>query len=114
MTYDISTSALVRGADNITSAVDAQTLADIESIKEAGQPVKWQIALASGDNQRTKNDVLVGGSCLITQLQIQGPDRQNATYNAQLTGYGPYILPEYDPTFSQIVGGNSQSAQVGA
>ena len=114
LSYDISTSALMRGADDITSAVGAKTLADIEAIKEAGQPVKWQIALASGDNQRTKNDVLVGGSCLITQLQIQGPNRQNATYNAQLTGYGPYILPEYNPTFSQIVGGSSQSAQVGA
>ena len=92
LSYDISTSALVRGNDTITSAVAGKALADIESIYEAGTPVKWQIANVSGDNQRTKGSVIVSGSVLLTQLTLNGPNRQNATYDAQLTGYGPYTV----------------------
>ena len=90
LSYDITTSALVRGADNITSSVDGQDLASLEDIYEAGTPVKWQIANVSGDNQRTKGSVIVSGSCLITQLSIQAQLRQSATYQATLTGYGDY------------------------
>lgn len=92
LSYDISTSALVRGNDTITSAVAGKTLADIESIYEAGTPVKWQIANVSGANQRTKGSVIASGSVLLTQLTLNGPNRQNATYDAQLTGYGPYTV----------------------
>lgn len=92
LSYDISTSALVRGNDTITSAVGAQALADIEEIYEAGTPVKWQIANVSGDNQRTKGSILASGSCLLTQLSIQAPNRQNATYQATLQGYGAYSV----------------------
>lgn len=92
LSYDISTSALVRGNDTITSAVAGKALADIESIYEAGTPVKWQIANVSGANQRTKGSVIVSGSVLLTQLTLNGPNRQNATYDAQLTGYGAYTV----------------------
>ena len=92
LNYDITTSALVRGNDTITSAVGAQALADIEEIYEAGTPVKWQIANVSGDNQRTKGSILASGSCLLTQLSIQAPNRQNATYQATLQGYGAYSV----------------------
>lgn len=92
MNYDISTSALVRGNDTITSAVGAQELADLEDIKEAGQPVKWLIANVSGANQRTKGATIVSGSAIINTLTINGPNRQNATYTAQLTGYGAYTV----------------------
>ena len=92
LSYDISTSALVRGNDTITSAVAAQDLASIESIYEAGTPVKWKICNVSGANQRTAGSVIVSGSCLLTSLTIQGPNRQNATYDASLTGYGPYSV----------------------
>lgn len=92
LNYDITTSALVRGNDTITSAVGAQALADIEDIYEDGTPVKWQIANVSGDNQRTKGSILASGSCLLTQLSIQAQNRQNATYQATLTGYGPYTV----------------------
>ena len=92
LSYDITTSALVRGADPITSSVDGQDLASLEDIYEAGTPVKWQIANVSGDNQRTKGSVIVSGSCLITQLSIQAQNRQNATYQATLSGYGDYTV----------------------
>ena len=92
LNYDISTSALMRGADDITSGVGAKSLADIEEIKEAAQPVKWQIANVSGDNQRTKGTVIVGGSCIIQSLTLNGPNRQSAEYNAQLIGFGAYTV----------------------
>ena len=92
LNYDITTSALVRGADTITSSVQGQDLAAIETIYEAGTPVKWQIANVSGANQRTKGSVICSGSCLLTNLAVQGPNRQNATYNATLTGYGAYTV----------------------
>ena len=92
LSYDIITSALVRGADNITSAVAGQDLSSIEEIYEAGTPVKWKIANVNGDNQRTASSTIVSGSCLLTQLQIQGPNRQNATYQVTLNGYGAYTV----------------------
>ena len=92
LSYDISTSALVRGNDTITSAVAAQDFANIESIYEAGTPVKWKICNVSGNNQRTAGAVIASGSVLLTQLTLNGPNRQNATYTAQLTGYGNYTV----------------------
>ena len=92
LSYDISTSALVRGNDTITSAVAGKTLADIEEIYEAGTPVKWKICNVSGANQRTAGAVIASGSVLLTQLTLNGPNRQNATYDAQLTGYGAYTV----------------------
>ena len=93
LNYDITTSALVRGNDTITSAVLAQDLASIESIYEAGTPVKWKICNVSGPNQRTAAvNAIVSGSCLITQLSIQAQNRSNATYQATLTGYGAYTV----------------------
>ena len=92
LSYDISTSALMRGDDTITSQVDGQAIANIEDIYEASQPVKWQIANTSGDNNRTKGAIIVSGSAVITQLTLNGPNRQNATYDAQLTGYGDYTV----------------------
>ena len=92
LNYDISTSALVRGNDTITSAVLSQDLASIEEIYEAGTPVKWQIANVSGANQRTKSSVICSGSCLLTSLSINAQNRQNATYQASLNGYGDYAV----------------------
>ena len=92
LNYDISTGALVRGADTITSSVGGKSFADLEDIKEAGTPVKWQIANVSGDNQRTKGTIICSGSCLITQLQANAAVRQNADYSATLTGYGAYTV----------------------
>ena len=92
LSYDISTSALVRSGDNITSQVQAQTLADIEAIYEAGTPVKWKIANVSGANQRTASTTLVSGSVVLTQLTNNGPSKQNADYTANMNGYGDYTV----------------------
>lgn len=92
LSYDITSNALVRGDDNITSGVEAQDLASIEDIFEASTPVKFEIANVSGANQRTKGSVLVSGLVVITQLAINAANRQNATYDTTLTNYGDYTV----------------------
>lgn len=92
LSYDISTGALVRSGETITSAVGAKSLADLETIYEAGTPVKWKIANVGGDNNRTASSTIVSGSVVLTQLTINGPNRQNADYTAQLNGYGDYTV----------------------
>lgn len=90
LSYDISSNALVRSADNITSSVRGQDFASVEDIYEAGTPVRFQIANTSGANNRTKGAIICSGSVVVTQLTLNAPNRQNATYDTQLTGYGIY------------------------
>lgn len=92
LSYDISTSALVRSGDTITSSVAGKDLADLTSIFEASTPVKWLIANVSGDNNRTKGATIASGSATITQLTINAANKQNATYDTQLSGYGIYTV----------------------
>ena len=92
LSYDISTGALVRSGETITSQVGAKSLADLETIYEAGTPVKWKIANVGGDNNRTASSTIVSGSVVLTQLTLNGPNRQNADYTAQLNGYGEYTV----------------------
>lgn len=92
LNYDITTTALVRSGDSVTSSVQGQGLADLEDIYEAALPVKWQIANVSGANQRTKGSVIASGSVVVTALTINAPNRQTATYNATLTGWGAYTV----------------------
>lgn len=88
--YDITSNALIEGGDAITSQVGAQGLSDLQDIYEAGNPVKWQIANVSGDNQRTKGAVVASGNVILTQLQINGPLQSAASYTATMRGYGEY------------------------
>ena len=92
LSYDITTNALVRGGDTITSQVLAQGLSELEAIYEAGTPVKFQIANVSGANQRTKGAVIMSGSVILSQLTINAPNRQNTSYDAQLAGWGPFVV----------------------
>lgn len=92
LSYDISTTALVRSNDTITSAVAGKTFGDLEDIYEASNPVRFQIANVSGDNQRTKGSVLMSGSVILSQLVCNAPNRQAATWTATLNGYGTYTV----------------------
>jgi predicted secreted protein len=82
----------MRSGETITSQVGAKSLADIEAIYEAGTPVKWKIANVGGDNNRTASSTIVSGSVILTQLTLNGPNRQNADYTANLNGYGEYTV----------------------
>lgn len=90
LSYDISTTALVRSGETVASQVADKKLADLETIYEASTPVKWQIANVDGTNNRVKGAVIVSGSVIVSQLQINAQNKTNATYTAQLQGYGTY------------------------
>jgi hypothetical protein len=92
LSYDITTEALVRGNDTITSSVNSMALDSFTQwIEEKDSRPYWQIANVSGANNRTKGTVIASGRCIVSQLTINAANRENATYSAQLTGYGPYV-----------------------
>jgi len=92
LSYDITSNALVRSGETITSQVTGMDMAAVEVIYEAGTPVMWKIANVSGDNNRTASSTIVSGSVLVTQLQANGPNRSNAAYTTTLNGYGDYTV----------------------
>lgn len=92
LSWDISSNALVKSGDTITSTVQGQDFASIESIYEASTPVKVKIANVSGANNRTAGTTILSGSVIVTQLTLNAPNRQNATFDTQLTGYGVYTV----------------------
>jgi len=92
LSFDISSNALVKSGDTITSTVQGQDFASIEDIYEASTPVRFQIANVSGANNRTKGAVICSGSVVVTQLTLNAPNRQSADYTTQLTGYGIYTV----------------------
>lgn len=87
-TYDISSNALVASNETITSGVGGQTLATLMDFYEASTLMYWQIANVSGANQRTKGSIIASGQARITSLAINAANRQVATYDTQLSGYG--------------------------
>ena len=90
--YDITSGALVRSGETITSQVGGKSYGDIQSLYEAGTPFKWKIANVSGDNNRTASSTIVSGSILITQLTQNDPNRQSSDYTMNATGYGEYTV----------------------
>ena len=92
LSYDISSGALVRSGETITSQVGAKSYADIQSLYEAGTPFKWKIANVSGDNNRTASSTIVSGSCLITTLTQNDPNIQSSDYTMNANGYGDYTV----------------------
>lgn len=92
LSYDISSSALVDSGETITSAVNGQTLSTLMANYEDEDLMYWQIASVSGDNNRTKGNVIVSGQAYITQLTVNAPNRQAATYDTRLSGFGAYTV----------------------
>ena len=52
----------------------------------------WQICLMEGTNNRTVKQVLLSGQAKMTQLQLNGQNKQNATYSYTLNGYGAIVV----------------------
>jgi hypothetical protein len=90
LNYDISSGALVRSGEPITSQVPGKTYAEIQTLYEAGTPFKWKIANVSGDNNRTASSTIVSGSILITTLTQNDPNRASSDYTMNANGYGDY------------------------
>ena len=92
LSYDMSTNALVRSNDNITSSVLGASAGDMQNLIQEGATVPFQIANVSGDNNRTKGTILVSGDALITNFELNAPNRQVASYTVQMQGYGDYTV----------------------
>ena len=56
----------------------------------------WIIGICEGANNRTLVTPLFGGTCKLTNLQINAQNKQKATYSYTLTGYGAIEVVESD------------------
>lgn len=92
ISYDITSQALVRSGETITSSVIAYGLENAESFISAGSPIQWRICNVQGANNRTITTSIVGGQAVVTQLEVNAPNRQVTTYRTTMQGYGPYLL----------------------
>lgn len=85
---DIQFSALVAaGTDSA-----AKILSDIEAGVTDTQ-IDWEIALASGTNNRTKGTVICSGKGKIVNMQATGQVGQNASYSGTINVFGPMTVP---------------------
>lgn len=80
--WDCSASALV--VDDTTALTDAEILAMI------GTEVNVKFDKTSGDKNRTAAGTAVGGKAIVSDFQLNAPNRQNQTYSIRLTGTGPF------------------------
>lgn len=92
LSFDISSNALVKSNDTITSSVLGASAGDMQNLIEQGSTVPFQIANVSGDNNRAKGTILVSGNALITNFELSAPNRHVATYTVQMQGYGDYTV----------------------
>ena len=91
--YDITGSGLVL-TPNDTLLTGAVGLNDFENwIKD--QLLNWRICVMEGTNNRTVVEEIAHGQGTLTNLQIQAQNKQNATYNYTINGYGA-IVPGTD------------------
>ena len=91
--YDITGSGLVL-TPNDTLLTGGVGLNDFENwIKD--QLLNWKICVMEGTNNRTVVETIASGQGKLTNLQIQAQNKQNATYNYTINGYGA-IVPGAD------------------
>ena len=89
---DLSGSGLVlTPADALNTG--ANSLNDMEGYVQ-NTLLYWRICLMEGTNNRTVVEEIASGQCKCTQLQIQGQNKQNASYNYTLNGYGAISVPD--------------------
>ena len=87
--YDITGSGLVLSPDD-TLLTGAVCLNDFENwIKD--QLLNWRICVMEGEKNRTVVEEIANGQGKLTNLQIQAQNKQNATYNYTINGYGAIV-----------------------
>lgn len=91
--YDITGSGLVL-TPNDTLLTGAVGLNNFESWLQ-DQVLNWRICVMEGTNNRTVVEEIAHGQGKLTSLQIQAQNKQNATYNYTINGYGA-IVPGVD------------------
>lgn len=93
--YDITGSGLIL-TPNDSLLTGAVGLNDFEQwLKD--QTLYWRICVMEGTNNRTIVEEICSGTAKLTNLQMQGQSKQNASYNYTLTGFGGITVPD-EPT----------------
>lgn len=54
--------------------------------------VDWELAVVSGANNRVISTSIATGQGKLVNVQMQGPNRQNANYTGSMNLYGPYTV----------------------
>lgn len=92
LSYDISGSGLVlaEGDPLLEDAVGASDMMDwLED-----QILSWKICLMEGEKNRTIVEEILSGKGKLTNIQLQGQNKQNASYSYTMNGYGPIVVAE--------------------
>lgn len=86
MSYDITGSALVLSTDDSLSSGGNDLNDLLGSMQDT--LLYWRICVMEGTNNRSIVETLFSGTAKLTNLQMQGQNKQNATYSYTLNGYG--------------------------
>jgi hypothetical protein len=99
LSYDISGSGLVLSTDDAlnTGANSANDVLNMLGDTE----LFWRICLMEGTNNRTVVEEIAHGTGKLTNLQMQGQNKQNAQYNYTLTGEVALVVGD-TPSSSDI------------
>lgn len=89
LSYDISSQQLVLEEDDTLESNGVNTL---ETLFLAGTRIYWKIANVSGTNNRTVGTSIASGTGYIQQLTINAQNKQNATAQISITGYGEMTI----------------------
>lgn len=104
ISYDISSTALIRSGETITSLERSKDLQAL--LADYSGDVVWRIGTASGPNNRQVTP-LVTGTAIITSITLNGPNRQKATYSFQMQGVGAFALPQMQTGSTSISNGSN-------
>lgn len=90
--YDITGSGLVL-TPNDSLLTGGVGLNDFESWLQ-DQVLNWKICVMEGTNNRTIVEEIANGQGKLTNLRIDSQNKQNATYNYTINGYGAINVGE--------------------
>ena len=93
--YEITTRSGEIQVDALVGVGTDATGKDLEYIMNnvSDTPVDWELALVSGDNNRTVSTVICSGKGKFSNVNPQAQVGQNAAYSATLNIYGPVTVP---------------------
>ena len=98
LSYDISGSGLVLTTNDPLNT-GANSANDVLNML-GDTPLYWRICLMEGTNNRTVVAEVASGQAKLTQWSAQAQNKQNVTFNYQLTGFGA-ITPGADSSNSE-------------
>jgi len=98
LVYDVTARSGDIQFSAILAVLDGQTIDDggyyledfIEKVNDTA--VDWKLLFVGGSKNRVKSKTLCTGKGKITNLQMSGQNRQNATFSGTINLYGPITV----------------------